>query len=61
MYVGVVGVFCILNLYYEYDIRILCTLLYIGTYFKDRVRQFSGPKIENVPRSVNTFHTNCVF
>ena len=31
---GIVGVFCIINRYFEYRIRILCIFLYMGTYFK---------------------------
>ena len=34
------GVFCIINCYLEYRIRILCIFLYIGAYFKDRFRHF---------------------
>ena len=31
MYFGVVGVFCTINCYFEYRIRIQCILLYRGT------------------------------
>ena len=33
-----VGVFCIINCHFEYWIRILCIVLYMGTYFKDIFR-----------------------
>ena len=35
MNLGVVGVFCTISCYFEYDYRILCIFLYIGTYLKD--------------------------
>ena len=35
MYFGIGGVLCIINCYFEYRIRILCPLLYMGTYLKD--------------------------
>ena len=34
---GVLGVFCIMNCYFEYRIRILSILLYLGTWFKNIV------------------------
>ena len=46
MYFGIVGLFCIINCYFEYRIRILCIFPYMGTYFKDIVRHFSTPKIK---------------
>ena len=38
------GVFCIINLYCEYRVRILCIFLYTGTYFKDIVQPFRPQK-----------------
>ena len=40
MYFGIYGVFCIINCYFEYGIRILCIFLYIGRYFKDLFEHF---------------------
>ena len=48
MYFGIVGLFCTINRYFAYRIRILCIFLYMGTYFKDMFRHFSTPKIEIV-------------
>ena len=31
MYFGIVGLFCIINVYFEYRIQILCIELYMGT------------------------------
>ena len=33
-YFGMFGLFCKINCYFEYRIRILCIFLYMGTYFK---------------------------
>ena len=40
IYFGILGVICNKNWYFEYDIRILCILMYIGTYFKQNVGHF---------------------
>ena len=45
MYVGMIGLFCTINCYFEYSIRILCICLYMGTYFKDI---FRPPKKSNL-------------
>ena len=64
MYFGILGVFCTINYYFEYRIRIMCIFLYMGTYFKDIFRHFSNPqnhkifdppKVKNKSRSVNNF------
>ena len=60
---GIFGLFCPINCYFEYRFRILCTFLYMGTYFEKNKMQFfdlqnlnlSTPKIEHFPRSVNNF------
>ena len=54
IFFGVVGVFCTINHYFEFGIRILCIFLYIGSYFKDIFELF----LETCPRSVNNFRTN---
>ena len=41
MYFGVAGVLFTTNCYFEYRIRILCLLLYMGTYLKDIFRHCS--------------------
>ena len=41
MYFSILGVLCTINCYFEYRIRVLCLLLYMGTYLKDIVRFFS--------------------
>ena len=45
-YFGIVGLFCTINRYFEYRIRILCIFLYMGTWCKDIFRHFPTPKIE---------------
>ena len=59
MHFGMFGLFCIINCYFEYSIRILRIFLYMGTYFKDifdpQIEFVRPSKIENVPRSVNNF------
>ena len=60
-YFGVDGLFCIINVYFEYRIRILCIGLYIGTWFKCIFEHFSENKINTSktnPRSVNKFRTD---
>ena len=43
---GIVGVFCIIDRYFEYRIRILCIFLYMGTYFKCIFEHCSTQQIE---------------
>ena len=62
MYFGIFGLFCTINCYFEYRIRIVCIFLYVGTYFEDfcfhstpKIEIFRPPQIEHLPRSVNNF------
>ena len=38
---GIFDIFCIVNSYFEYRIRIRCIRLYIGAWFKNMFRVFS--------------------
>ena len=57
MYFGIVGLFCTMNRYVEYRIRILCILLYMRTYFKYvstlKIEISRPPQIEQIPRSIS--------
>ena len=57
-YFGIVGVFYIINCYFEYRIRNLRTWLYMGTWFKRFFDTFQKKKIQKCPRSVNNFRTD---
>ena len=57
---GIVGLFCIINCYFEYGIRIRCTLLYMGTLVKCIFEHFYEHFL-NSPRSVNNFRTKDCF
>ena len=48
------GLFCIINRYFEYRIRICCIELYMGTLFKTFFDMFSK-RFKNCPISVNIF------
>ena len=62
MYFGILGVFCTINWYFEYRIRIRCTFLYMGTYFKDLSEHFFfSNNFQTCPRSANIFGTNYSF
>ena len=52
---GMLGVFYIIDRYFEYRIRIYVYFLYMGTSFKDIVRHILPPKIEQSAQSVNNF------
>ena len=54
---GIFGVSWIISWYFEYRIRIRCSFLYMGTYFKDYFRLFRNKQNRYVPRSMNTFRT----
>ena len=47
-YFSVFAVFCTINRYFEYRNRIRCIELYMGTWFKEKVDNFSKP-LKNVP------------
>ena len=53
----IVGMFCIINWYFECVYRILCCFLYIWTHFKDEFLHFVG----QCPRSVNNSRTKYLF
>ena len=57
MYVGIVGVFSIINCYFEYVYRIRGIFPYIRSYFEDMFKQF----VQKCPRSVNNFRMNYLF
>ena len=57
--VGMFGVICKINCYFEYRIRSLCIFLYIGTYFKWSFKYVARPFVRKCPRSVNTFRIIC--
>ena len=47
MYFCILVLFCTINPYFEYRLRILWILLYMGTYFKHIFRHFSTPPQSN--------------
>ena len=57
-YFGIFGIFCIINRYFEYRIRIRCIWLYLGTWFKICFYVF-WDLFKKCPRSVNSFRTKC--
>ena len=46
VYFDMLGIFCTINCYFEYRIRIMCIFLYMGTYFKYIFWHFSPFQIE---------------
>ena len=48
-YFCVLGVFCTINYYFGYGIRILCIFLYIGTDFKDTFQHSTNNKSKHIP------------
>ena len=53
MYFGIVGLFFIINRYFEYRIRIRCIELYMGTWFKHVFRHF--PKNQKMSQKCEQF------
>ena len=58
-YFDTFGVFCNINCYFQYGIRILCLFLYIGRYFKGIFDIFEI--FWKMTRSVNNFSTKNIF
>ena len=58
IYLGIPGVSFTINCYFEYRIRILCLLLYMGTYLTDTFRHFFG---FSVPEVLTFFVRNIFF
>ena len=56
-YIGVLGLFYIINYYFEYRIRIRCIELNMGTWFKIYILIYFSFFFQKCPRSVNNSRT----
>ena len=58
-YFGMFGLFCTINRYFGYRIRILCIFLYMGIWCKDIFRHYPTPKINFFDPPNRTFSQKC--
>ena len=60
MYLGIVGVLCSINCYFEYGIRIRC-IFCIYEHNMNIIFDIFRKNLENFPRSVNNYRTKYLF